>query len=357
MNHQRLAFIFIHYHTPQLLSHAIDALTSQLDTLPHKAEIIVVDNGSHPQDAPLLASLPAKVITASHNLGYGAGIALGIENTDADIFFFMNPDIIVLDDCISQLLTAFDDGAEVIAPMQFWDIAQTVTLPVLEKRSRLDYLLANLSTRSHVVARLTRRWQRNHQLHHWNATQPIRSYALAGGCLAMPREIWQKVGIFDDKYWLYFEETEWLERAKAMNIDARLVPQAHVCHLFNQSARQLTGGSHPYQTSFDIFVTQMYGNWFPKSVKTITNYLSLVDDNFEQLDEFAISVKAFKKPLLIEIALSLAGFPAAGVRVIDDRDVWHLSSEILQYATDGTYYLRVVDGNGQEHSIGKVIIS
>ena len=51
-------------------------------------------------------------------------------------------------------------------------------------------------------------------------------YELTGACLAVTRDGWRRVGRFDEGFRLYYEETEWLLRARSRGVRAVLAPAA-----------------------------------------------------------------------------------------------------------------------------------
>lgn len=64
---------------------------------------------------------------------------------------------------------------------------------------------------------------------------------VTGASFMMPRKVLDDVGLMDDNYFLYFEETEWMSRIKAAGYSVWHVADSHVVHLAGASTGVRTG--------------------------------------------------------------------------------------------------------------------
>ena len=73
---------------------------------------------------------------------------------------------------------------------------------------------------------------------------------VSGACLMIKREVIEAIGLLDESFWLYTEETDWCYRARAAGWDVLLAPQAQVYHLARAASRQrfLVTMLHFYQS-------------------------------------------------------------------------------------------------------------
>lgn len=53
---------------------------------------------------------------------------------------------------------------------------------------------------------------------------------LTGCCLVARREVWEKVGLLDERYFIYAEDADWSLRARAAGYGLRFVPEARLWH-------------------------------------------------------------------------------------------------------------------------------
>ena len=269
----RLAVILVHYHSPDLVASALAALREDLADARIEVEWLVVDNGSDPEERDLLDRLDAVRIDAGGNLGYAGGVNLGVSRSSADLLVLMNPDVLVLPGCLPALIESLSGEAAIAGPRFFWDGQRRLILPPLEIRTRLGELSALFAARSARWAKRARRsWRRNAR-RHWQARDPLPSYALSGGLLALRRSTWEEVGPFDDRFQLFFEETDWLLRAKRRGVPSFYVPAAQAVHLHGQSTIREPRSQQWFEESARRFRRLHYGDWFNRLLELLDRRL------------------------------------------------------------------------------------
>jgi GT2 family glycosyltransferase len=337
----RLALILVHYHTPRLAADAVAALRAgigdELGGDAGDAEWIVVDNGSDADGRALLESLPVRRIDPGANLGYAGGVNLGVASSTAEAVIVMNPDVLVFPGCVAALLERLRAGAAVAGPAFYWDHGRRMLLPPGEERGRLAELLAVLSTRT-----ARRRWRR-HARRHWEARGPLESWSLSGSLLAIRRDAWQTVGPFDEGYRLFFEETDWLLRARRLGLRSEYVPAAEAVHLYNQSAAREPRSREWFEESARRFRRLHYGAGF----SAVLERLSRQETRTPELPR----VSVFDLPPgaeWVEVSPNPAGFPAAAQRLAPGVRSWSLPEEIAARMPGGRWIVQVTDRAGRE---------
>lgn len=348
----RVAVILIHYYTPELAADAVKAVRADLAGI--ESELLVVDNGSDAAGRALLESLPARRIDPGSNLGYAGGVNLGVARSTAsdpaDTVIVMNPDVLVFPGCVPTLLDRLRAGAAVAGPAFFWDRGKRMILPPAEERTRRGEMLALLAARGEDwAARARRRWRR-HARKHWEARAPIASYALSGSLLAIRRDAWEQVGPFDEGFRLFFEETDWLLRARREGLRSEYVPGAEAVHLYSQSAAREPRSQQWFEESARRFRRLHYGGWFARGVESLYRRLPRrPGPGLPILTERGLDLpREAAYPLWVEVSPTPAGFPATAERIDAPSGVWTLPEEIAERMPGGTWYVRVTDREGRE---------
>lgn len=336
----RLAVILVHYHTPDLAAAALDALRADVAGTGLEVEWLIVDNGSDTEERAKLETLPARLIGPGRNLGYAGGVNLGVAQTQAELILLMNPDVIVLPGCVPALVDQLKDGASIAGPAFFWDRERRMLLPPAERRTRRDELAAILARRGEGWAAQARRRWRRHARRHWEAHAPLPSHDLSGSLIALSRPAWETVGPFDEGFQLFFEETDWLLRARDRGVPSWYVPGAQAVHLYNQSAGKEPKAKGWFEDSARRFRRRHYGPWFAESLENLDNRLPRRSGPrlapASQLD-------LPKAPVWVEVSPNPEGFPAAAERVLEPG-IWRLPQEIREPGL----IAQVTDADGRE---------
>jgi N-acetylglucosaminyl-diphospho-decaprenol L-rhamnosyltransferase len=354
----RLAIVLVHYHSAELAAEAVAALTLGLSTagLDQDSEILLVDNGSDPAERRILAGLPAERLDPGENLGYAGGANFGVRRARGEALVLMNPDVIVLPGCLPALLAELEQGAGIAGPRSYWDRGCRLVLPPAEERTRGGELLAALAGRGESWAkRARRRWRRNAR-RHWEAEEPLASHELSGSLLAFRRESWERVGPFDSDFKLFFEETDWLLRARRAGVASRYVPAARAIHLYNQSAGREPRSRAWFEESAERFRRRYYGSWFPPLLRTVARIgqAGARPDAPLSREPAAFDPAALGRPfpLWIEVSPNPSGFPAAAEKIESAAMLaggpWRLPEEIAAQFPAGGLAIRVTDAAGEE---------
>ncbi len=349
----KLAAVLVHYHTPELLEAATEALRRDADAAGIELEALVVDNGSRPQDREILESLPFKCLTPGRNLGYAGGVNPGLQPTQPDAVIVVNPDVLVLPGRLAALSEALRDGADAAGPRFYWDPQQRFLLPPTEAVNRRTQVLRVLAERDERWAGPGRRAWRRHARRHWQAQDAFSSFDLSGALLAVRRSAWHRIGPFDEDYRLYFEETDWLQRLRAAGREARCVPAAEAIHLYDQSTRYESRAGTWFLESNRRFRRRTFGRAFTAALEFLSSPPKTPATASDHRAESRES-EPRDAPAWLEVSASPIGYPAAGhqlnvaeLPLPGDPRSW-LSEEIWQRLAPGTYFLRTVDAAGRD---------
>jgi N-acetylglucosaminyl-diphospho-decaprenol L-rhamnosyltransferase len=343
----RLAIILVHFHTPELAAEAVHALREDLAGSGIETEWLLVDNGSDEEGRARLESLGLRRIDPGANLGYAGGVNLGVACSTAETVIAMNPDVFVLPGCVPALLDRLRSGAAVAGPAFFWDRGRRMLLPPAEPRGRRDELLTLLAARNERWATRARRRWRSHARRHWEARAPLESHSLSGSLLAIRRDAWKRVGPFDEGFRLYFEETDWLLRARRLDLRSEYVPAAEAVHLHGQSARQEARARQWFEDSARRFRRLHYGAWFTSLLESLDKDRPAPGLPRAPEEGLDLALKA-EYPLWVEVSPNRSGFPAAAERIAEPGSTWRLPDEIADRISGTRWLVQVSDRRGRE---------
>ena len=188
-------------------------------------EVILVDCASGEEETRALEALPvdARVLLAE-NRGYSGGVNAGMAKARGEVLFLCNADVVFFEGAASALLAAVEDpGVGAAAPLCFWDSARTLRLPA----DAGPGFFGELGWRRFApfARRTVELWERGGRARH-----------LVGAVLAARRDVFDRVGRFDERFPFEYEESEWEDRVRAAGLALRFEPNARVRHLFARSA-------------------------------------------------------------------------------------------------------------------------
>lgn len=347
-----LSVVLVHYHTPSHLEAAVAALRRDLAAAGLRGELLVVDNGSAPEDARRLEALDVTLLTPGRNLGYGAAANLGLGRARGRHRVVMNPDVEVQEGCLGALVAALTDGADLCGPRLAWGAAGGPLLPPTEEVSRTYELMKWWGHGSVGGAqRARRRWRRRAQ-RFWGAAEPLETSGLSGAMLALRADLLETVGGFDEAYFLYFEEVEWQRRARAAGKRVVLVPGARAVHHYARSAALEPRTQEWFAASERRFRVQHLGAWFLRLLEALPRPAPAPPPapwaDFPRRG-LALGEIGGEVPRWVEISRPPLGFPAAGLPLTGRCGAsWTPEPKVWEQATPGPYWLTLVAASGRE---------
>lgn len=229
----RLSIIIVHYHNKKVLFNCLESIKKNLKI---KHEVIVVDND---EKASLKKQLTTKFpeifyLKAPGNIGFGAGCNLGSKKAKADLLFFLNPDTVLLKDSVKPLVSYLKSHSKVkaVAPLLLdkkkkpYPIQGTTTLTPLKALISLSFL-NKLLPRNPI--------SQSYWINVSGKNKPIKADVLPGSAFLIYKNIFIKHKGFDNKYFLYFEETDLFKRLTEKGHQLYILPQAKLIHYWAQS--------------------------------------------------------------------------------------------------------------------------
>ncbi|MGE0307285.1 MAG: glycosyltransferase family 2 protein, partial [Acidimicrobiia bacterium] len=197
-----------------------DHLDDCLSSLPDWCDVVVVDNASSDGSAGIGASAGAAVIRNTTNRGFAAAANQGVAVGRNDRVLLLNPDAIVSAAALECMMAALDadPSCAVVGPR--------LRRPNGEpQRPAWPFPAARASW--YEALGLLRLFDRR------------PTGFVIGACLLTRRAVWDELGGFDERFWLYGEESDYCKRVADAGFTVRLADHAEVRHIGGASGPAL----------------------------------------------------------------------------------------------------------------------
>jgi GT2 family glycosyltransferase len=222
------AVVIVTYNSARHLLGLLDSLPAAADGLTTRQ--VVVDNGSADATAALARGYPGVTcVAAGANLGYAAGINLGREHAGQyGALLVLNPDAVLEPGALRRMFGALDDpGVGIVAPMLLDSagrLRQSLHRAPSLARAIGDGLLGGrVSGRPGWLSEVVR-----------DESQYGRRASVewaTGAALLVSAACDRAVGRWDERFFLYSEETDYAARAREAGFRVEYRPAARVRHV------------------------------------------------------------------------------------------------------------------------------
>ena len=252
-----ISLVVVNYRSASL---AVEAIASARAAAAGPLEVIVVDNSCDRAEADALRPHASTVIAAETNLGYAGAINRGRRHANGDVIVVSNADVVFAPGSIDALAAALERDVVVSGPALYWDEAHRWILPPADLHSLGRRAAAVAASRSASYARWLDRRRTRERIRFWSLARTTRVEAISGAVMAIRTSALDELGGFDERFRLYFEETDFLRRVAERRWHVVYVPAAKCRHIYNQSAGAAgTAASTAYAESESWYLRKWLG--------------------------------------------------------------------------------------------------
>lgn len=181
-------------------------------------EVIIVDNGSHDDSVKYIENnfKKIKIVKCKKNLGFAGGNNKGLPHASGDFILLLNNDTFVTKNFVTELVAEISKDEQI-------GVVQGKLIS-MEQNERLDSVGAFLTNTGFLyhygyLQKNIKKYDRS-----------IYLYTAKGACMLIRKEVIKKVGLFDNDFFAYFEETDFCHRVWLAGYKIKYAPKSVIQH-------------------------------------------------------------------------------------------------------------------------------
>jgi hypothetical protein len=232
-----LSIIIVNYNTKNLLAASLQSIYSKKHKI--EFETFVVDNGSTDGSVETIKVLYPQIIflPQNENLGFAKANNIAIKQAKGRYILLLNPDTVVLNDCLDLMIDFMDQnpdvgaaGCKVVLPDGSLDLACKRSFPTPENSFYHVLGLAKLFPKSRRFGQYNLTYLDENETHEVDC--------LVGAFMMVRREVIEQIGLLDEKYFMYGEDIDWCYRIKNAGWKIVYYPRAQIIHYKGASSKK-----------------------------------------------------------------------------------------------------------------------
>ncbi len=239
VNHsdKTLSIVIVNYNVKDLLKRCLESIFQYEKDV--EFEVIVVDNDSKDHSQKMLKSdFPqVKVMQNKRNLGFSAGCNQGIRESRGRYLLLLNPDTELTPGGLKNMIDFMDSRPKAgICGPKMTDQEGNLQFSC---RSFPSYLTAISSSQS-VMHRIFpgNFLSQKYLLKEKDHSQTGEVDWVSGSCLLAKRGMLEKVGLLDERFYMYVEDVDLCYRAKTAGFSVYYFPSVVVIHHVGKSTQK-----------------------------------------------------------------------------------------------------------------------
>lgn len=220
MKDRSVSVIIVSYNCEKFIGKCV---SSVLKNLPENGEVIVLDNDSSDKTYQILEKFLPKIqlIKSDKNLGFAKGNNLAAEKTNGEFIFFLNPDIRIKSPVLEEMIEFYENHAD----------AGIVAPKLIMPNGEVQASVKNLPTIWGAIKEFIFGIRYAYSEYAPKNENPVEVEAVYGAAMLIQKELFEQVGSFDERYFLYYEDIDLCKRIKQLGKKIYYYPKAEIIHL------------------------------------------------------------------------------------------------------------------------------
>lgn len=212
----KLSVIIVTYNSSKYIKKCLNSL---MDNLPGDSEVIVVDNGSKDDTRKIVKDFGNVKLVESENVGFGKGVNLGIKNSIGEYLFLLNPDTVLTKNSIKDILEfANNKKFGIIVPQ------------LIESTGITQESVTNFPTIWNAIKEFYLGIKSSYSQYAPKNEGVVEVECVYGAAMLINKSIFVKVGGFDERYFMYFEDLDLCRKIKKLGLKIYYLPFVKVYH-------------------------------------------------------------------------------------------------------------------------------
>lgn len=215
----KVSIIIPNYNGGQYLLDCLRSIYVQ-DPKPYSLEIILVDNASkdNSQTRAKKEFPKIKLIQFQKNKGFAKAVNAGIKKAKGNFIFILNNDTLLEKNCLQGLIKTFEKDKKIgVVGGKINNPQGKLDLPGFKLNPYLGFMIYDSKGKN----------------------QAKEIDWVSGSAMMVQKEVLQKIGLLDEKFFFYFEDTDFCLRAKRAGYKIFYQPMAKIVHLGGLASKEV----------------------------------------------------------------------------------------------------------------------
>jgi O-antigen biosynthesis protein len=232
-----LSIIIVNYNVKEFLQNLLHSIAKSALNISY--EIIIVDNASDDGSVEFIKDKfpDVKLISNNKNLGFSKANNLGLKIAQGKYILLLNPDALLREDTLQKMIEFFKNtpdaglaGCKILNPDGSLQLACRRNFPGPWTSFCKVTGLSSLFPKSRIFAR--------YNLTYMDENQTYEVDAISGSFMMMKKEVYEKVGGFDEEFFMYGEDLDLCYRIQKAGYKVYYVHDTQIIHYKGESTKR-----------------------------------------------------------------------------------------------------------------------
>lgn len=235
-----LSIVIPNYNTKKLLRKCLQSIEQESKRVKEQEiEVIIVDNGSTDSSVDYLKRVAdgkkIQIILLGENWGFARAVNQGIKKAKGKYILLLNSDTQVQKETLKEAVDFIQRHPHSIVGLQLVNLDGSIQPSVYHFPSILG-----------AVKEFWLGQKDSYQKYYPKSPHPVKVDAVTGAAMLIPKKIIKKIGLFDEKYFFYFEDLDYCRRAKKAGLKVYYLPSVKILHHHGAATQAIPELTHQW---------------------------------------------------------------------------------------------------------------
>lgn len=257
-----ISIILVNYNGSDIITDCLNSLEKVINK--DNCEIIIVDNNSQDESVDIIENQfsDIKLIKLPKNVGFGAGNNAGTKIATGEFLFLLNTDTILIENTpqiLSDYLHQNQDVGVVSCRITFEDGSYQLSC------GKLPNIIIEFIDKFRYT--LDRKWHSIFSSLYDRQYSSVKKVGwVTGACLMIRRDIFEKLGGFDESFFMYFEDKDLCKRVHDAGFKVIYYPKTSLIHLLGGSSQSVKKSVNTYYRDSQLYYYQKHLGQFQTEI-------------------------------------------------------------------------------------------
>ncbi|MDH7597616.1 MAG: glycosyltransferase family 2 protein [Methanothrix sp.] len=294
-----LDIIIVNWNSGKQLHQCIESIMGASKDGFRLSNVCIVDNGSHDGSMNGIGNfdLPIRIIRNEDNKGFATACNQGARSSQSDYLLFLNPDVKLLEGSLIKpldFMERLDSQMVGIVGIQLLNESGDVARTCARFPTPASFCFLSLG-----LSKLFPKMFPDHFMKEWDHKESREVDQVMGAFLLIRRSLFQRLGGFDERFFVYYEDLDLSYRAWKSGWKSLYLADAQAYHKGGGTSRQVKDRRLFYSLRSRILYSYKHFGWGSATVVTLMTLL---------VEPFTRLVWAVARLSVTEMANTLKGY-------------------------------------------------
>jgi hypothetical protein len=229
-----LTIIIVNYKSENLLKNCLFSIKKFLPN--SKIRVLIINNDKQDKLKNLSDFNFVEIINKKENVGFAKAVNLGLKRSSTEFNLLLNPDTLFIDNSVLEMIQFARKNKKIgVVGCKLFNPRKNSTQNSITRKPNFLTAIFEFTNIKKIFP--NNKFSKNFYFEDTKIKEPRRIYGTSGACMLIKKKLTEKIGFFDENFFMYLEDLDFCIRANKSNFYVYYYPYTKVLHYEGSSSK------------------------------------------------------------------------------------------------------------------------